>query len=834
MTGRKHRSSSSRNGPGGWGGGRFLLLLTAVLAGSVLAACLLGSARLIYDGPLPGKPVRHPVEIVRDEQGVPHVLAQHPRDLFFGLGYSMAQDRLFQMDLNRHLAQGRLCEWFGNLPLAKGMRLVQFDMLVKCFERLDHAEQAYGRIGPDERILLDGFVEGINQLIQDRQNSLPFSYRVIRCDPEPWTAADVLSIAEIFGVGLSLLNIQTEILRDSMEHVVGRELSDDFFQRYGGRPGPDGAAEALLPRPEEHAPYSGWRGLFLLTSILRAGVPQGSNNWVVSGSRSAGGMPMLANDPHVPLGFAPSFWYQADLEGGGFSVQGLLYPGYPALGAGWNGAVAWGVTNIMADQIDLIRERIDPENQDRYLTPGGWTRFEARKIVCKVRLGRDRRFDLKKGLHGFLVPPEALESDYTEKAPWLLEPASVKYVETDPAEFFGGQLELMKATDSRGVKDALRRIGQGPTAFNYVWATRGGEIGCQAAGRIPIRKDSMGSRVRDGWSPGWEWTGYIPFDELLSRMNPPDGFLHSANERIAPLDGPRYITDDYVRPYRSLRIRSVLSRQGSFSPEDFMALQGDVHNLAAERILPVLFGALGREEQAGRLDPEDRKASEVLRAWDLQTSSGSPGAALFEVFHQSLLEETFSDETGDDLSQVLLRVNVIAGKVLDDLLDEPESAWFDRKDTPGKEGLDAVLLLAWREAHRKCGKWLGKDPADWAWGDLHSLYLGHPLGLIPLIGRPYRIGTLPYPGDNDTVNGAHFYVDKKRFPVLVGAASRIIVDLARPDGAWFNCSTGMSEEPSSPYFENLTPGWYRNGYFRTLRMEKPEAAQSYRRLILLP
>ena len=805
------------------------------LGALVAAGYLLGRTRLIYEGQLPGKPVRHPVEILRDDQGVPHILAQDPRDLFFGLGYTMAQDRLFQMDVYRHLAQGRLCEWFGNPPVGKGMRLVQFDMLVKCFERVEHAQQACSRIDPEERILLDGFVEGINQFIQDSQDSLPFSYRMIRCDPGPWTAADVLSIAEIFGIGLSMLNAQTEILRDSMEHVIGRDLADDFFRRYGGHAAPEGQTTAAsMDNLPGNALHPGRNGLWLLASLLRAGVPQGSNNWVVSGSRSASGRPMLANDPHVPLGFAPSFWYHADLEGGGFSVEGLLYPGYPAFGTAWNGRVAWGVTNIMADQMDLVRERLDPQDPDRYLTPGGWRRFETHSMDCKVRLGRDLSFVLRKGVHGFLVPREGLKSDYTEEAPWLLEPVSVKYVETDPAEFLGGNLELMKARDSQEVREALRRIGQGPMAFNYVWATRDGDIGYQAVGRIPIRKDSQGSRMRDGWSPESEWTGYIPFEELLSRRNPPEGFLHSANEKVAPPDDPWYVTDDYVRPYRSLRIRSVLSRQGSFSPEDFMALQGDVRNLAAERLLPLLAGAIEKEERAGRLHPEDRKALEILNGWDLQTSPDSAGAALFEVFHQSLLEQTFSDEMGEELSQVLLRVNVIAAKVLDDILDEPESIWFDRKDTPEREDRDAILALAFREAQRKCREWMGKDSADWAWGDLHSLYIGHPFGLIPLIGRPYRIGTLPYPGDNDTVNGAHFFVDKKRFPVFAGAASRIIVDLARPDGAWFNCSTGMSEEPTSPYFENLTPGWYRNEYFRTLRMERPREVRASKRLLLLP
>jgi penicillin amidase len=342
--------------------------------------CMLGKGKPSYHGKISGNPVSAPVQILRDGQGVPHIYAEDAPDLFFGLGYAMAQDRLFQMDLYRYTASGRLSEIFGNLGLGKGVKLVQLDMPLRCFELREHALDAVGGIPPERRILLERFVTGINQLIQDMGDGVPSAYRLMRWKPEPWAPADVLAIAELFGIGLGAINIQTEVLRYSMGHVIGKELADDFFVRYAGLGGyepPGQGSQEVLPDPSSSLEPS---DLFRCIAFLRRGMPQGSNNWVVSGHRTPSGLPLLANDPHVPLGIAPSFWYHAHLHGGGLSVGGLVLPGYPAFGAGWNGQVAWGITNVMADQIDMIRVGMDPERPDQYETEQGWGRFETSSL----------------------------------------------------------------------------------------------------------------------------------------------------------------------------------------------------------------------------------------------------------------------------------------------------------------------------------------------------------------------------------------------------------------------------------------------------------------------
>ncbi len=796
----------------------------------LLSGCLTGKTPFLYEGEVPDQPVNQVVTVVRDAQGVPHIYAEDPEDLFFALGYTMAQDRLFQMDLYRHVALGRLCEWFGNVRLGDGMRLVQMDMLLKSFELGKHTGDALPGMSPEDRALLERFVLGINRFIQDSGDKPPVEYRFLRVRPEAWTASDVMTIPELFGVGLGMIAMGTEVLHTVMEHTVGEQLTRDFFQRYTGMPVPAPQTAASAPGPAA----GGFRNLMLAGGLMRQGVPQGSNNWVVSGNRSRNGMPILANDPHVPLGLAPSFWYHAHLQGGGFSVEGLLYPGFPCFGAAWNGTTAWGVTNIMADQTDLYLERLDPEDPDRYETADGWKRFDSRDVTCKVRMGRDRTFALKKGVHGFLVPREALENDISRKFPWFLDPVSLRYVTTDPAAYWKGQLLLMKAGSSEQVKEALQMIGQGPTAYNYVWACRDGDIGYHAAGRIPIREDGQGFAMKQGWKPGVSWRGCIPFDKLPARENPEDGMLLTANEKIVPPDYPWYISVDYAAPYRARRIRQLLLEKDLCSPERFRNIQADVYNLAAPPILDALREAFAAEGKREALTDPERRALEALLAWDLETSADSGDAALFEIFFQHLLEETFADEMGEDLTGPALATNFMAAKVLDSLLQDPDNPWFDRGDTEGAEGRDRIFRQAFRKAVKICRQEMGRDPDGWSWGKVHTLYLGHPFGLIPLIGKSFRIADLPYAGDNDTVNGGYFIFDDEQYKVVAGAASRFVVDLARPSGAWFNCSTGMAGEPSSAYFKNLTPGWYYNRYFWTPLAGTPGEIPSGKRLRLEP
>lgn len=808
--------------------------MCAALTLCALGGCLLGRTGYLYEGDLRGRPLAAPVSVVRDGQGVPHIFADDAGDLFFGLGYVMAQDRLFQMDVYRHAAHGRLCEWFGNVPLGKGMRLVQVDMLLKLLDIHGRAKEGLGRLGGEERRLLERFVEGINWLIEDMRRRPSVEYRVLGLDAEPWSAQDVMSIPELFGVGLGIVNIGTEILSMAMEHAAGSGKAEDFFSRYAGEKPRAATAAAETPGA---APAALFENLLVAARFLGGGLPSGSNNWVVAAERSASGKPLLANDPHVPVGLAPNFWYHAHLEGGGFSVAGLLYAGYPAVICGWNGSAAWGVTNVMADQMDLVLEKIEPNCRDRYLTADGWRSFERKTLQCKVRWGRDRAFVVRTGVHGPLVPEEAMDNSYTRAYPWLRQPVCLRYVETDPALYLEGQLELMQAKDSGSVKRALEKIGAGPTAFNYVWATADGEIGYHAAGRIPIRPGGMGYRPRRGWERSSEWAGVIPFEELPWVENPPQGFFQTANARIAPLDYPWYITADYVRPYRSMRIEQLLERQTSWSAQGLMTIQGDVYNLGAEKVVKILEEVL--RERAGKKDPPDpleAKAIDLLGRWDLQTSAQSGAAALFEVFYQSLLEKTFSDEAGPDLAPILLATNFIAAKVMDSLLEEPDNEWFDDTRTEGRESRDDMFASAFEEALQRCRKKMGKDPAAWSWGRIHTVRLGHAFGLVPLLGRPYRIATIALPGDNDTVNAGYCYWDAHTHTcrVVAGAASRFIVDLGRPEGAWFSCSSGMSGDPASAYFKNLTSGWYRNEYFWTPRAAHPDEIPQGRRLVLAP
>ncbi len=225
------------------------------------------------------------------------------------------------------------------------------------------------------------------------------------------------------------------------------------------------------------------------------------------------------------------------------------------------------------------------------------------------------------------------------------------------------------------------------------------------------------------------------------------------------------------------------------------------------------------------MEPAIEEAMEILAVWDYETAVDSAGAALFYIFIQKLLEHTFSDDMSPEFAGMALGTHLMARKVLVILLDEPHNAWFDRQDTPDRENRDTLLVAAFEDGISACQKWMGKDPETWAWGKLHTLKLTHPFGLLPLLGRSWRIGTVGRPGANHTVNANYFIAGKSSFPVVAGAASRLVVDLANPGGAWFNCSTGISGEPGSPYFKNLSAPWQEDAYFWTKRSKDPAILQ---------
>ncbi len=801
-----------------------------------LPGCFLRSGFYTYHGDLTGNPVSAPVQIVRDLQGVPHIYADTTEDLFFGLGYAMAQDRLSQIDFFRHVALGKMSEYIGNIPLGKGLRLVQVDMLLKCFELEERGHQAVLKMPPAYKSLLTSFVQGINQFLKDSKNCPPSEYRILGLKPEPWTEAEVLASQELFGLTPNFHSLQTEIIRDIMDHVLGEDRADDFFQLNAGLP-----RNKLYQDVEQKItstndiPVSS-DNLLTIARLLVQSMPQGSNNWVVSSDRTPGGFPLLASDPHVPLGGAPSFWYHAHLQGGGYSVEGLLYPGYPAFYIAWNGAVAWSVTNAMVDQIDYYREKLEPHTQDRYKTSEGWKPFVKKEIQCKVRFGRDKRFTLRKGSHGFLLPSEVMKNDILRETPWLQDPFCIRYVETNPAIAFQGFILLAQAHNNQEVKAALKMIGEGAQALNYLWATRQGDIGLHTVGRVPIRDDNQGSKPKKGWLSNVMWQGYIPFDDLPSSQNPPDGILLNANNRIASLDYPRYITEDYVRPSRFNRIRQLLSQKKFWAENDFKDMQSDIFNLASIRTIEALKEALDSKQILDLLKEKEREAWDVLRTWDGETTTTSAGAAVFEVFYLKFLENTFRDELGEDFTKFLLGgMNIIAEKVMDSLLKQPDSPWFDITDTHTQERRNDILIASFKDAVEWCQDEMGQDPKSWSWGNIHILRLEHPFGLLPFIGKPYRVAKVPYPGNsNDTINSGKFIVHDNKYMVIWGAPSRMIIDLANPGGAWFNCSAGMSGDPDSAYFKNLYSDWYSNKYFWTKLAKDPSDQDGHNILVLKP
>jgi penicillin amidase len=752
------------------------------------------------------------IEIVRDTNAIPHIFAKDARDAYFALGYVHAQDRLWQLEMNRRIGSARLAEIFGPAALDQ-------DKFLRTLGIRRTASAIYRRLDTATRERLQAYAAGINEFLKTRTGALPPEFLIAGVSPEPWTPEDSIAWQLMMAWDLSA-NWSQEILRLRLSQKLSSQKIQEFLAPYPG--------DTALPLPDLKRFYAGLNiNLTHFAQAAPASLPEGagSNNWVVSGQRTQSGKPLLANDPHLGL-TAPAIWYFAHLDAPNLKTIGATLPGLPAIILGRNERIAWGFTNTGPDTQDLFVEKIDPANPSNYLTPTGSSPFNIVEERIKVKGAEDVMLKVRITRHGPVISDVAKATVGLLPEDFVLAFAWTALAEDD--QTIVSEDQMARARNWPEFLNAMRNFGT--PQQNIVYADVDGNIGFIAPGRIPIRKpenDLRGLAPAPGWDARYDWTGFIPFEELPKQFNPAAGKIVTANHKIVSNNYPYFITSEWASPFRADRINTLIDEKEKHSVASFHAIQADVLSLPAEKFLPYFKAAQTTDEEINRL-------LVLLAAWNGEMSADRPEPLIFHAWLREFTRLVYEDELGDVFASAWDQRAVFMLDVLTDR--NGESRWCDNVNTPKKETCTEVLLTALKNTNHYLTEKFGHDIKQWRWGDAHIARSAHrPFSGKPIVGKLFDI-TIPSPGDTYTVNvGRNTIRDElEPFSNRHAASLRAIYDFADLDRSVFMHSTGQSGNRLSPFYNNFAKRWAQVEYL-PMTMKRSEIEEgSIGKLHLVP
>ncbi|RDI95100.1 penicillin acylase family protein [Meiothermus sp. QL-1] len=727
-----------------------------------------------------------PVELYRTPEGVLHIKAETDPDVFFALGVAHAQDRLWQMEFQRRIGAGRLSEVLGRSTLDQ-------DRFLRTWGFYRAAEEAYKNLSPEGKAVVDAYVAGVNAYLATNP-PLPLEFRLLGFRPEPWKPADVLVWAKMMSYDLSG-NWRSELMRLQW---AARGISPERMAELKP-PYPEDAPTVLQsedlrqpppPRPDQDAAR---RLLSLADQLPRAfqrpGALWASNNWVIGPARSASGKPLLANDPHLGLG-APSIWYLVHMEAPNYKAIGSSFPGLPAVVIGRNERIGWGVTTVGADVQDLY---ILEEAPGGYRYQGRIEPWRIRTEVIRVKGEADVVLRVRESRYGPVIN-DVVDSPGAR-------PLALRWTSLDPTDrTLEAFLGIARAKNWEEFKAALAPYNA--PSQNFVYADVDGNIGYIAPGRFPIRRPGHTGLVPVPGDGNWDWQGYLPPSAWPQVLNPKEGFIATANNKVTPPDYPHTLSLEWEEPYRALRIRELILGKEKLTLEDMVAMQQDLQSLIYREFRPALEALTPLSENA-------RRWRERLLAWDGVMRAEQAEPTVFQAWYT-------------ELSRLPAR------EVGQAFWDEPRYLLKAlRQGDPACQTQDTQTCLEYAAlALDKALDRLGGNPPRW--GEVHQATFPHALLThIPLLRR-FSDRAIAHGGDHYTLNRASY--DPETFRMTQGSSYRQILDFADLERSLFIHPMGQSGALLSPQYGNLLKRWASGGYL-PMRMNENRLAT---RLVLEP
>ncbi|HKV61560.1 MAG TPA: penicillin acylase family protein [Candidatus Acidoferrum sp.] len=745
------------------------------------------------------------VTVERDIWGVPHIRAATVEDLAEAQGYVMAQDRLWQMDLLRRVARGQLSEILG-------ARTLKIDQSFRTYGFSRAAERDATLLDPESRKVMDAYARGVNQFIEQHKKSLPLEFSLLHYEPAPWQPSDTLAISAYMYRTLTdtwerELNRATvtervgadrakELFSDetAMDHfVVGDpKVIDDGSQRSAASDDEDddddmqpddvikadrGNAGGVLTAesaPDLTSALASSVQEFLAQSINEIRQSLGSNNWVVSGVHTATGKPLLANDTHLELTIPP-IWYEIHLSAPGWNVKGLTLPGAPMVIIGHNDRIAWGFTNNGADVQDLYIETFNPAAPDEYRVKGAWTKAEVIDEIIHVKSQPDEHLKVIVTRHGPIVRREG------DKA------YALRWTATEPGGLANSYNWLGRARNWKEFRETMKRVW-GP-GQNAVYADVEGNIGYVMAARVPIRKKGHGEVPVPGDTDDYEWTGYIPFEQLPQALNPESGLIVTANARVVgPLYKP-YLTDRWEEPYRTARIYDLLHDRHDLRPEDMLKVQFDTYSFPHAFLADQLSAAA---KIAKPKDPRAQKLIDGLKDWNGIADADSPEVSFVHAVRRAALDIILEPFLGSETNLYQWRSTTFLQKLL---TDRP-AKWL----SPAYKNYDELLAAAADNALTSLAKQSQSERVeDWAWKRFNSLDMFHPIGREGMLKRFLSITDKPQSGTQYSVRAA---------TKTHGPAMRFVGNPGNWDESILLIPAGQSGQLGSSHYSDQFSYWY--------------------------
>ncbi|MCK5040825.1 MAG: penicillin acylase family protein [Sphingomonadales bacterium] len=774
-----------------------LSLLIFVITIVVFGASYLRSSLPTYNGSINFAQIKDRVEIIRDQNAIPHIKANNTHDLYFALGVVHAQDRLFQLEKNRRTYKGTLSEVFGEGAL-------ETDKFMRTLGMAQAAQTAFQSINQKTRNALQAYSDGVNAMVASHTGALPPEFVILGIEFEPWTPIDSLGWLKMMAFDLSR-GWKREVNKLDLSNILTGEEINAFYPSYRYEedrlmPDLNTLYEDLLNREGDNQ-ISAQNNT--INNIGEDNPTLGSNNWVVDGSRTETGMPLLANDPHLSYS-APAIWYMVHLALNGKNIVGVSLPAFPGVILGRNDNAAWGFTNTAPDVQDMFMERIG-DNPEQYITPTGPENFTLREERIAIKGAKDITITIRSTRHGPVMSDILPFMDNMLGDKLVL---SLRWTALDDVD--RGANPAVSLINVRTFEDFVAGMSDwnGPEQ-NMIFANTDGDIGYFAPGYVPIRSQenlSYGLVPARGWDADFDWKGYIPTDELPRVKNPESGYVATANAKIVDDSYPHYITSHWAYPYRTERIVSMLETEEKHSIESFMAMQTDTYSPMAAEFLPLLLPAI---------KDSNNDIYQAFSNWDMRMERGTPLPLIYYAWHRILAKHIYADELGERFQNFWhLRAEFLYNVFND---KNGQASWCNDTTTEVLENCNDIAATAFAEAMTDLQETYGEIWQDWRWGQAHIARHEHtPFTNVFALREIFDV-TTPVTGGPYTlqVNNIRTSSDTP-FEAANGASFRAIYDLSNLENSVYIYPVGQSGNVLSPYYDHLIDDWSEGRYFKIL------------------